>query len=85
MRRIFLIILTLASALTLFLALDGSANICLDLAWYISIVICKFFFLIILFLVLSHICDTFIEYHILPEAHIDLVLITGSKNKIGIV
>jgi hypothetical protein len=86
MRLFYRLILALTSALALFLAaLNWPPNVGLNLARNVGVMICKFFFGVVLLLILSHIRDALIEYHIFPEAYIDLVHVPSGKNQIRII
>ena len=73
-------ILAFASALALVMEpLNRTPDIGLNLARNVGIVVRKFLFRIMLFLVLPHISNAFVKNHILPETNIDLVLILCSQ------
>jgi len=79
-------ILALASALALVMeTLNWTVYIGLNLARNVGIMVCKFLFGVELFLILSHIRYAFVKYHVLPEPHIDLVLIFGNQNEVRII
>ena len=86
LRLITCLILALTPALALFLSsFYWPPNVSLNLARNVSIMICKFFFGIVLLLILSHVRNALIEYHIFPETNIDLVHVSGSKNDVRII
>ena len=79
-------VFALASALALVMqTLNWTVDIGLNLARDVGIMVCKFLFRVKLFLILPHICDAFVKYHVLPEAHIDLVLIFGYQYEVRII
>ena len=79
-------ILAFTSALALVMtALNWTPDVGFNLAWNVCIMIRKFLFRVILFLVLPHIRNAFVKYHILPEPHVDLVLIFSYQYEVRIV
>lgn len=79
-------VLALASALTLVMeTLNWTVDIGFNLARDVGIMVCKFLFGVKLFLILPHIRYAFVKYHVLPESHIDLVLIFCYQYEVGII
>ena len=79
-------ILAFASALALIMGtLHWTSDVGLNLARNVGVVVCKFLFRVMLFLILPHIRNAFVKYHILPEAHIDLVLIFSYQYEVRII